>query len=148
MIHIYVGKENFPKDKIVWFDPEEMIYGVDIIDDEFNRMVISKIEKGKYLNNKDFIDRFGYKMHISDISTGSKILLEIHNSNGPIIVSDELGINARGLLLELKDGYIGFDHPTIFPSSVYDIHCSVNGKVVYSSDELNEVMEDLLYGDD
>ncbi len=146
-LEIYVGRNNFPKDKKIWYDPEKMIYATKITDDTFNKKVISEIEQGQYLDAGSFIDRFGYKLHMSSVSTGSKILLEVNNTDNAII-ADEIGMNAKRLLLTLDNGAVCFLRPSIFPSKIHSINCIVNSRHITDSDTLNDFMEGLIYGDD
>lgn len=146
-LNIYVGKENFPDNLDIWLDPEKMIYAVNIEENDFNKKVISEIEQGTYLNNRAFLDRFGYKLYLSSISTGSKILIEAYNVKNAAIVADEIGMNAKMILLTLTQGNICFTRPTIFPSGISGIDCTLNGVKVTDSDSLNNLMEERIYAD-
>lgn len=146
-LNIYVGKENFPNNLDIWLDPEKMIYAVNIEENDFNKKVISEIEQGTYLDNRAFLDRFGYKLYLSSISTGSKILIEAYNVKNAAIVADEIGMNAKILLLTLTQGNICFIRPTIFPSGISNIDCTLNGVKVTDSDSLNNLMEERIYAD-
>lgn len=61
--------------------------------------VISKIEHGKYNDDSSFIDRFGYKLYLSELSTGCKAALCVLNKSDLQINLIECGINALDVIL-------------------------------------------------
>ena len=61
--------------------------------------VISKIEQGKYNDENSFIDRFGYKLYLSELSTGCKAALCVLNRPDILINLIECGINAVDVIL-------------------------------------------------
>ena len=132
MLNILLGVSNKPKDNYI-HDAEKFIYKVGILDNEISRVILEEIEEAEYLNASDYIDRYGYKLPITLLSTGSKILLEVANSNY-IINGLELGQNAFDLLIECVDGSIYFDEVDRFelPDNFDLSRISVNG-VVYNT---------------
>lgn len=62
-----------------------------------NRKIIQLLEKGKWKNSEEYIDRFGIQRSIRDISTGSKALLVVENSVGKLVDMLEVGFNAVSL---------------------------------------------------
>ena len=63
------------------------------------KAVISKIEHGKYNDESSFIDRFGYKLYLSELSTGCKAALCVLNKPDLQINLIECGINALDVIL-------------------------------------------------
>ncbi len=63
------------------------------------KAVISKIELGKYNDDSSFIDRFGYKLYLSELSTGCKAALCVLNKPDLQINLMECGINALDVIL-------------------------------------------------
>lgn len=69
--------------------------------------VISKIEQGRYNDENSFIDRFGYKLYMSELSTGCKAALCILNKPEMMINLAECGINALDVILTVcKNGNV------------------------------------------
>lgn len=70
---------------------------------------ISKIEKGKYNpeDNLSFIDRFGFKLHKKQMSTGCKAALCVLRNPNKIVDLSECGLNARDMILSFcRDGAV------------------------------------------
>lgn len=61
--------------------------------------IFSKIEHGKYNDENSFIDRFGYRLHLSELSTGCKAALCVLNNPDLQINLMECGINAIDVIL-------------------------------------------------
>ncbi len=71
------------------------------------KAVISKIEQGKYNDDTSFIDRFGYKLYLSELSTGCKAALCVLNKPDMQIDLIECGINALDVILSIcKSGSV------------------------------------------
>lgn len=60
---------------------------------------IYKIEHGKYNDSNSFIDRFGYKLYLSELSTGCKAALCVINNPDLQINLIECGINDIDVIL-------------------------------------------------
>lgn len=71
------------------------------------KAVISKIENGKYNDESSFIDRFGYKLYLSELSTGCKAALCVLNKPDVQINLIECGRNALDVILSVcKNGSV------------------------------------------
>ena len=140
MLNIFLYEQNKPKKDYV-HDAEGFIYKVGIPDNEVSKLIISQIDKASYLNIYEFTDRFGYKLPMSFLSTGSKILLEIANSSR-VINGLEMGQNAFDLMLQSLDGNVYFDSVDRFelPDSINISRISVNGKVYSNLLELENAL--------
>lgn len=76
-------------------------------DTDINKILIEKIEKGRYNDYVSYIDRFGYKLHIDDLSTGCKAALCVANLPDKTIDLIECGNNARDVIIRYcKNGNI------------------------------------------
>lgn len=64
-----------------------------------NKNLISAIDEGEYLDNFFFIDRFGCKQSISNLSTGCKAALSVNNLKDSVISTIECGVNAVNAIL-------------------------------------------------
>lgn len=139
MLNILIGKENKPDDLVR--DADAYIHKVGISDTDINRYLLEKLEQASYLNISEFIDRYGYKLPLSCLSTGMKILLEVINSD-KCIYGLELGQNAFELLIQSANGTIYFDNVDRFELPEYfnleDV--SVNGEVFNTILELENAL--------
>lgn len=59
-----------------------------------DRQLIQAVEEGRYLNYYSFIDRFGFKLRISELSTGCKAALCVANCPDKVIDLIECNMNA------------------------------------------------------
>ena len=73
-------------------------YVPDLADTPVNRDVLRTIEKGRYLNQREYIDRFGYKCLLSNCSTSSKAVFLVANTDITVDLV-ECGDNARDYIL-------------------------------------------------
>lgn len=104
MLKIYTNPD-IEKDKNFILDPDYLLFGCKIMDNEYNRNVIREIDKGTYLNEHFFIDRAGQKLSLQYLSTSAKILLAIPVADG-IINGTPMGNNCGKLLLQNTEGNI------------------------------------------
>lgn len=63
------------------------------------------------------------------------------------VVADEIGMNAKMLLLALTQGMFVLCVLQFFPSGISNIDCTLNGVKVSDSDSLNNLMEEIIYAD-
>lgn len=76
-------------------------------DSMINRKIIEIIEKGKYNDEYSFIDRYGFKLYDSEMSTGCKAALCVANNPDKVFNLIECGINAQDVIITtLKEGNI------------------------------------------
>lgn len=140
MLNIYVGKENLPKDKPFIFDVESAIVLVNITDNEYYRRVLCDVEKGRYFDEKKFVDRFDGQLYYTDMSTGAKAAIEIYGLEDKIINCDECGENALRVMSYAGKGNIYLSRRTIaLPWSV-DCPIYYNGKYYERISLLNDLI--------
>ena len=82
-------------------DIEALFKQIRIKGTDEEKAVISKIEQGKYNDESSFIDRFGYKLYLSELSTGCKAALCVINKPDMQINLIECGINAIDVILSI-----------------------------------------------
>lgn len=104
MLKIYTNPD-IEKDKNFILDPNCLLLGCKIMDNEYNRNVIREIDKGTYLDEHFFIDRVGQKLSLQYLSTSAKILLAIPVADD-IINGTPMGNNCGKLLLQNTEGNI------------------------------------------
>lgn len=104
MLTIFV--DTVDSNKIVR-NVEEQFAKIRLTGREIERRIISKIEQGTYNDEYSFIDRFGYKLYNTELSTGCKAALCVVNCPDLIIDLIECGMNARDIIIGLcKDGKV------------------------------------------
>lgn len=95
------------EDNNVVRDVEEQFAKIKLTGSQIERELISKIERATYNDEYSFIDRFGFKLYNTELSTGCKAALCVVNCPELIIDLIECGMNARDLIIGLcKDGKI------------------------------------------
>lgn len=104
MLKLYTNPD-IEKDKNFILDPNYLLLGCKIMDNEYNRNVIREIDKGTYQDEHFFIDRVGQKLSLQYLSTSAKILLAIPVADG-IINGTPMGNKCGKLLLQNTEGNI------------------------------------------
>lgn len=104
MLKLYTNPD-IKKNKNFIVDPNYLLFGYKIVDNEYNRNVIRKIDKGTYLDEHFFIDRVGQKLSLQYLSTSAKILLAIPVADG-IINGTPMGNKCGKLFLQNTEGNI------------------------------------------
>lgn len=105
MLKLCIAESNSFETPIT--DIEALFKQIRIKGTEEEKAVISKIEQGKYNDDNSFIDRFGYKLYLSELSTGCKAALCVINKPDMQINLIECGINALDVILSTcKNGSI------------------------------------------
>lgn len=97
MLKLCIAESNSFKTPIT--DIEALFKQIRIKGTEEEKAVIAKIEQGKYNDDNSFIDRFGYKLYLSELSTGCKAALCVINKPDIQINLIECGINALDVIL-------------------------------------------------
>lgn len=128
---------------------EKLFSSVIIPDTELNRKIISKIEQGTYNDPYSFIDRFGYKLPIDDMSMGCKAALCVVNQD-QIVNLDECGRNAINVILSLKLNGSAFlpDRCTAIGERNREIDVVVDGKRFLTTTDLNYYLQNVRYLED
>lgn len=70
---------------------------------DLNKQIVKNIEQGELISNQAFIDRFGYKLFTSELSTGCKAALIIANTPNVILDTIECGENAVDVMINFVD---------------------------------------------
>lgn len=127
MLNILLGEDNKPENNYI-HDVEREFLFLKTLEPVSSEIIIRRIDGGHYLDNKSFIDKYGYKLPITSLSTGSKILLLVNNTD-KVINGIEMGQNAFELLIQSVDGTIYLEDAERFDLPEYfDIkHIQING---------------------
>lgn len=104
------------------------------------KQLIKLIESGEYLDNTSFIDRFGHKLYLSELSTGCKAGLCVNYFKNRVISLKECGLNARDVIINvLKDGGVLLEDNYITYVKYCDsIAVEVDGHLFTDIDRLNK----------
>lgn len=107
--------------------------------------LVELIDKGTLIDNTSFIDRYGYKLYLSELSTGCKAALCVLNTDS-IVDLVECGLNARDIIVSLcSKGSVLYNNNSATISNSYideGIKVRVGDFVFYSIDRLNEYLYD------
>ncbi len=140
MLSIFLKDTYLKLDKEIVIDVEKEFSKLKIKGTALDRLMIEKIEKGEYNDENSFIDRFGYKLRYSDMSTGCKAALCVLNLPDKVIDLAECGYNARDLIIRFcKDGGILIEDNGLTVSTQYgnDIDIKLDNYRFTSIDRLN-----------
>lgn len=145
MLHIKIDIDNSIDKSNCINDVEEQFEHIRITGTESERKAIELLEQGQYLDEYSFIDRFGYKLPITNLSTGCKTILCVLNTPDKWINTIACGLNAVSILISLcKDGKIivnDFQVTFMTFGLNKDIDVEINGHRFYDYDELNDYIE-------
>lgn len=108
MLNIIIDFNNkFKPDNNTIMDVEDEFLRLKLKCSDDEKKVVSLIEGGKLLDGKSYIDRFGFKMQTTNLSTGSKAALCVINNPDKIVNTDECGLNAiAGIITVCRVGTI------------------------------------------
>lgn len=127
------------------FNVEEQFFlNVEVEDTEYNRRAIEEIDEGQYLNELEFIDRFGYKWPVEYLSTGCKAALLVESGKCERVHLVECGRNARDFIIcNASRGTAVLYRPgiTVRDTTVGhtgEVNVEVFGKVFTDLGELND----------
>ena len=96
MLTIYIqGVDELPGNLEVVWDVEKEFNFIDLRETSETRKIIETIEKGKWLDAEAYVDRFGFKLWMDNMSTGCKAGLVAASTPNKIINLRECGYNAR-----------------------------------------------------
>ncbi len=80
--------------------------------DETDQKLVKAIEQGELVGNGMFRDRFGYCLHLDDMSTGSKAAIITNHTPDRLVDLRECGINAKSAILSFcRWGNILMEYP-------------------------------------
>lgn len=141
--------EDLPKSGII-YDVELELIKIKLQGTDLEKKMIQAVEKGQYLDPLSFIDRYGYKLHKSDLSTGCKAGLVVLNRPNTPVSLIECGYNAVSAIIQYcRDGevytyvpeipYICFEKLDL-PSVAIDVE--LDGKRFYTMSKLNDYIQD------
>lgn len=94
-------------------------------DSDTVRNIIKYVDRGVYIDQNSFKDRFGYKLYTKCLSTGCKAALLVAEYPNKIVNCIECGSNAlEAIILYCKDGEI-----LVYGSTLDNVHLANNREV-------------------
>lgn len=141
MLELYVRTAP-PEGAEVIRDPEAAFMLLIPAYSELTVKLMREIEDAAYVNEAEFIDRFGRTLPISRLSTGCKTALVIEHNPGRVVDLLECGNNARDAIIRnirsgkvlLRYNDISIDYPGY---NDYEIDVLSDGIRFTSLDQLN-----------
>ena len=104
MLHVYFSEKEAEEVGLeIIRDPAGLFDMKGINDTKEVRLILKEIEQAKYLNEQYFIARFGEKLPIEFLSTGTKVAITASAVHDKIIDLRECGINARDFIFKYID---------------------------------------------
>lgn len=108
------------------------------------RQIIRDIDSGELVDSLGFIDRFGYKVDIDCLSTGSKAAILVVNHPDKWIDLTSSGLNARDSIIKnLRDGRIVLPKEGIsieYDNDNQDIDVEIYGYRIRTISRLNDFL--------
>lgn len=142
MLHLYL--DEVPKhleDKLV-NDVEKQFAKISLKCTAKEEELVRIIEQGTLINDVSFIDRFGFRLYNTELSTGCKAALCVLNSPDNIINLIECGLNARDAIISLCNvGAVLIDSNTITIASHYNsekLYVELDGITFTNINDLNK----------
>lgn len=145
MLTIYFSDEEQLFDqKDLIHDVEEYFPRIKLTGSEKELEILKLIENGKFVDKLSFIDRFGYKLWTSELSTGCKAAFCVLHYPDKVVDLTECGLNARDVIVSVCDvGNVLMTNSSItFVEYKSSISVSLDGNKFDSVDDLNNYIDD------
>lgn len=141
---IYIkGEDSYDKDKLE-NDVETLFKTIHLVKNDFNIKVIEEIEQGTYNDEISFIDRFGFKLYLSNMSTGSKAIICVNTIQDRIINCIECGKNAINYIIDnCKSGFILVNRSQLLVEDCENIDVLLQGYHFTSANDLVTYLEEV-----
>ena len=141
MLELY-ERHSPPADGEIIRNPEAAFLELRVTRSNLTETLMREIDKAKYVNEVLFIDRFGYALPISRLSTGCKTAIVVEHNPDKIVDLIECGYNARdSIIRNIKSGKVLFRYDDIsidYPGfNDYAIDVLFDGVHFTSLDDLN-----------
>lgn len=142
---IYTKKSEIPKE-IMFIDYNDLFFeSVNLEDNELTKKILLEIDKAKYNSSLTFIGRDSGigALNKSNLSTGSKTLLNIVANKDKCFSVSECGQNALALIPYIRDGYILWEVPVLhYLGECEQCDIKIDGKEFKNFDEfLSYIMD-------
>ena len=126
-------------------DAEAAFTSADFAVTEETQALVHEIEGGTLLDRFSFLDRFGYKLPTTLLSTGCKTALVVCVSSA-VVDLKECGWNARDAILSFcREGSVVMDDPDVPVCVVKDgIHVEIEceGRMFHTVEDFSEYLDE------
>ena len=113
MLRVYIAEDSLELKNIIT-DVEAAFGSVYLTGSEEEKKLMRLIDQASWHSSAAFIDRFGYKLPILNLSTGCKAALCVLHNIDKIVDLKECGINAKSAILSFcKDGKLLITEPDV-----------------------------------
>lgn len=141
MLELYERHSTPMRGEIVQ-DPEAAFHMLRVTRSDLTATLMKEIDKAEYVNEAEFIDRFGRTIPISRLSTGCKTAIVVEHNPDKLVDLIECSYNARdSIIRNIKSGKVLFRYDDIsidYPGfNDYDIDVLFDGIHFTSLDDLN-----------
>ena len=102
---VYTKKSEFSKEDFI-LDVSSSFSRCSFSGSDFCKRVVSEIDKGTYLDDVSFIDRFGYRLYSKFLSTTSKALICLDEFPEKVVNFCEVGNAVGSFILGKTEGRI------------------------------------------
>lgn len=145
MLKVYLEEESIDKEKELIMDVEQGFKKLKLKGTPLDKKIIDKIDKAKWNDNHSFIDRYGFKLYMSELSTGCKAALLVSNRTDAVVNLRECGLNALDIIISLckKGNVLVADNGITFEDLFgCPIHVRLDQYEFTTIDRLNEYIQD------
>ena len=135
-------RHNPPKGYEFITDAEKAFMLMRITQIELATRLIAEIDQARYVDETEFVDRFGRTLPISKLGTGCKTALVVAHNPDKVVDLLECGYNARDAIIRnIRDGKVSFSFNGIsinYPGfDDFEIDVLIDGEHFTSLDALN-----------
>lgn len=141
MLTLYVDTIN-DSDLEIIHDVEKAFTQIRLTGTDVEKELIQLIDKGSYNDSNSFIDRWGYKLYLSELSTGCKAALCVISNPDKLVDLIECGNNARDIIISrCKTGNVlMYDNGITFRKYSDNIQVVLDEYLITTVDRLNYYM--------
>ena len=142
MLKIFI--DEIPSKENIVIDLEKQFDSIEIKGNELDKELIKEIDQGEYIDNTTFVDRFGNRLYMSELSTGCKAALCVANSTDEIIDLKECGLNARDTIIcACTNGAVIIHNEAITIQDKFNalINVEIDGYRITSVERLNRYIQ-------
>lgn len=149
MLKLYIAERDSIPDSInIIHDVEKEFSLLERVEcNEYVKKILKYVEQAEWCDGYSFIDRLGYKIHNSELSTGCKAAILVGVRQDSLIDLVECGANARNAIITFaKNGNILMNEDDIeLKLGLFDkseeIEIEVNGRIFYNIQDLNDYLQ-------
>lgn len=94
MLHVYLDSKEIPSGEKIIEDVEKQFRTCVLQTSQEEQKLVKVIDKGRLNSRATYVDRFGTRLPVSELSTGCKAALCVLHSGGSVVDLRECGCNA------------------------------------------------------